>query len=142
MLFVSKAVVIKFYPTTGTNRNVQQPTNDMQDSESTMGAEEYDKFTTQGSFTIRRTFKFWSGTWRDITIEQSLMKNMKTFGASLMTVVSVIVYCLDGRRECQRFYIFVMELKNSVVLIWPGLINILKSVTQEFRKIIMIARTW
>ncbi|GBO21138.1 hypothetical protein AVEN_39690-1 [Araneus ventricosus] len=71
---------------------------DMQDSESTMGAEEYEKFTTQGNFTIRRTFKFWSGAWRDITIEQSLMKNMKTFGASLMTVVTVIVYCLDGRR--------------------------------------------
>ncbi|GBN48759.1 hypothetical protein AVEN_107188-1 [Araneus ventricosus] len=72
---------------------------DMQDSESTMGAEEYEKSTTQGNLTIQRTFKFWSGTWSDMTIEQSLIKNMKTFGASLMALVSVIVYWLYGRRE-------------------------------------------
>ncbi|GBO28443.1 hypothetical protein AVEN_103963-1 [Araneus ventricosus] len=53
---------------------------DMLDLENTMEAAEYEKFTTQGNFTIRRTFKFWSGTWSDMTIEQSLMKNMKTFG--------------------------------------------------------------
>ncbi|GBM06100.1 hypothetical protein AVEN_225490-1 [Araneus ventricosus] len=55
---------------------------DMQDLKSTMGAKEYEKFTTQGNFfTIRRrTFKFWSGAWSDMTIGHPLTKNMKTFG--------------------------------------------------------------
>ncbi|GBN20769.1 hypothetical protein AVEN_104156-1 [Araneus ventricosus] len=52
----------------------------MQDLKSTIREENYEKFTTQGYFIIRRTFKFWSGTWSDMTIEQSLMKNMKAFG--------------------------------------------------------------
>uniref|UniRef100_A0A1B6EQB8 Uncharacterized protein n=1 Tax=Cuerna arida TaxID=1464854 RepID=A0A1B6EQB8_9HEMI len=42
--------------------------------------DEYEKFTSQGFFTIRRTDKFWSGTWTDMTIEQSLMKLMKSRG--------------------------------------------------------------
>ncbi|GBN37612.1 hypothetical protein AVEN_145227-1 [Araneus ventricosus] len=50
---------------------------DVQDLENTMGADEYEKFTTQGNFTIQQAFK--SGTWSDMTMEQSLMKNMKTF---------------------------------------------------------------
>ncbi|GBM86309.1 hypothetical protein AVEN_248206-1 [Araneus ventricosus] len=53
---------------------------DMEDFKSIMGAEEYEKFTTQGKFTIRRTFKSWFGTWSDMTIEKSLMENMKPFG--------------------------------------------------------------
>lgn len=40
---------------------------------------EYDMFT-KGSFTIRRSDKFWSGLWSDLTIEQKLMRSMKTYG--------------------------------------------------------------
>lgn len=42
--------------------------------------EELEKFTTGGYFTIRRTNKFWSGIMSDMTIEQTLMRSMKTSG--------------------------------------------------------------
>lgn len=38
------------------------------------------KFTENGYFTIRRTDKFWSGVWSDMTIEQTLMRSMKATG--------------------------------------------------------------
>ncbi|CAH0552820.1 unnamed protein product [Brassicogethes aeneus] len=40
---------------------------------------EFTRFT-EGFFTIRRTHKFWSGVWTDMTIEQVLMRSMKTQG--------------------------------------------------------------
>ncbi|KYN10940.1 hypothetical protein ALC57_16910 [Trachymyrmex cornetzi] len=40
---------------------------------------EYMQFTEE-FFTIRRTHKFWSGVWTDMTIEQVLMRSMKTQG--------------------------------------------------------------
>ncbi|GBN07637.1 hypothetical protein AVEN_228394-1 [Araneus ventricosus] len=39
---------------------------------------EYEKFTKDGYFTIRSTVKFWSGIWSNQTIEQTLMKTMKS----------------------------------------------------------------
>lgn len=53
---------------------------DMLNLTQTMPVEEFDKFTTEGFFTIRRTSKFWCGTWTDMAIEQFLMKNMKLQG--------------------------------------------------------------
>lgn len=41
---------------------------------------EYERFTAEGFFTIRRSDKFWSGIWSDMTIEQVLMRLMKTQG--------------------------------------------------------------
>ncbi|GBN07534.1 hypothetical protein AVEN_252904-1 [Araneus ventricosus] len=41
---------------------------------------EYEKFTKDGYFTIRRTDKFWSGIWSYQTIEGTLMKTMKRSG--------------------------------------------------------------
>lgn len=41
---------------------------------------EYRKFTTQGFFTVRRTDKYWAGNWSDQTIEQTLMRTMKSSG--------------------------------------------------------------
>lgn len=52
---------------------------DMENLEKMMPPEEYEKFT-DGGFTIRRTEKFWSGTWTDMVIEQSLMRTMKCRG--------------------------------------------------------------
>jgi hypothetical protein len=43
-----------------------------------MPEDELKKISADGGFTIRRTDKFWSGTWSDMTIEHSLMKSMKT----------------------------------------------------------------
>lgn len=43
-------------------------------------ADEFDKFTKNGYFTIRRTEKFWSGIMSDQTIEQVLMRSLWTSG--------------------------------------------------------------
>lgn len=48
--------------------------------ETRMTPEEYHKFTNEGYFTIRRTNKLWAGIWSDMTIEQTLMRSMKTSG--------------------------------------------------------------
>lgn len=45
-----------------------------------MMPEEFEKFVTHGYFTIRRSEKFWSGIWTDMTIEQVLMRSIKTSG--------------------------------------------------------------
>lgn len=45
-----------------------------------MPQNEYEAFTTGANFTIRRNNKFFSGTWTDMVIEQSLMKSMKSSG--------------------------------------------------------------
>ena len=50
------------------------------DIENKMSEEEFHKFSEEGYFTIRRTDKFWSGIWSDMTIEQVLMKSLKSAG--------------------------------------------------------------
>lgn len=52
----------------------------MEDLEEKMPLEDWEKFVGDGYFTIRRTSKFWSGVWSDMTIEQVLMRAMKTTG--------------------------------------------------------------
>lgn len=52
----------------------------MDNLKTVMSADEFEKFTTDGCFTIRRQSKEWSGTWTDMNIEQSLMRSMKTEG--------------------------------------------------------------
>lgn len=52
----------------------------MFDLELKMDPVEYQKFTTEGLFTIRRTDKCWSGIWSDMTIEQTLMRMMHSSG--------------------------------------------------------------
>ncbi|KAK4878621.1 hypothetical protein RN001_011127 [Aquatica leii] len=53
-----------------------------------MSAEEFHKFCNLGYFTIRRTHKFWSGTWTDMVIEQNLMRAFKTEDTCRFTHVS------------------------------------------------------
>jgi len=45
-----------------------------------MSNDEYQKFTEEGFFTVRRSDKLWAGVWSDMTIEQVLMRSMKTNG--------------------------------------------------------------
>lgn len=45
-----------------------------------MTPEDYENFTTNGYFTIRRSDKFWGGLWSDLTIEQTLMRMIKSRG--------------------------------------------------------------
>lgn len=53
---------------------------DMVDLVNIMDPQEYDKFTKQGYFTIRRSDKKWAGIWTDMTVEQTLMRIMNIFG--------------------------------------------------------------
>lgn len=48
--------------------------------ETIMKPEEFNKFVMLGYFTVRRSDKYWSGIWTDMTIEQVLMRNLKTTG--------------------------------------------------------------
>ena len=41
---------------------------------------EFQKFSSMGNFTIRRSDKMWAGVWTDMTIEQVLMRAIKTSG--------------------------------------------------------------
>lgn len=46
----------------------------------TMSPTDLENFVGKSYFTIRRTDKFWSGTWSDMIIEQYLMRAMKSTG--------------------------------------------------------------
>ena len=52
----------------------------MEDLEEKMPSEDFKMCSPNGYFTIRRTSKFWSGVWSNMTIEQVLMRAMKTNG--------------------------------------------------------------
>lgn len=52
---------------------------DMYNLQERMDKDEFAEFSN-GGFTIRRTDKFWSGIWSDMTIEQALMRTMKDIG--------------------------------------------------------------
>lgn len=45
-----------------------------------MSSDEFEKFTSFGNFTVRRSDKRWPGVWTDMTTEQVLMRAMKTSG--------------------------------------------------------------
>lgn len=51
---------------------------DMMSLSSKMTAEEYHKFVDCGYFTMRRSDRFWSGIWSDMTIETTLMRGFKS----------------------------------------------------------------
>lgn len=53
---------------------------DMNQLETKMGFRDFHNFVSNGYFTIRRSDKFWSGIWSDMTIEQTLMRSMKSTG--------------------------------------------------------------
>lgn len=53
---------------------------DMHDLHQRMPDEDFVKFTEKGFFTIRRSNKNWAGLWSDLTVEQTLMRTMKTSG--------------------------------------------------------------
>lgn len=39
-----------------------------------------EKFVTKGYFTVKKSEKFWSGVWTDLTIEQDCIRLLKTKG--------------------------------------------------------------
>ena len=40
----------------------------------------YEQFTEQGYHTVRRSDRYWAGSWTDLTIEQVLMRSIKSRG--------------------------------------------------------------
>lgn len=90
---------------------------DMHDLKERMTAEKYESFTTKGYFIIRRSDKFWYGTWSDMTIEQSLMRTMKCLGE--------LIY---GRR-----------IKDSVLSMWTLGMVFLQNVCDELKKFCNVA---
>nr|CAI5839663.1 unnamed protein product [Callosobruchus analis] len=53
---------------------------DMRQLDTKMNLREYRKFISNGYFTLRRSDKQWSAIWSDMTIEQTLMRSMKSTG--------------------------------------------------------------
>ena len=49
----------------------------MERLESVLPPTDFEKYTNNGYFTVRRTNRFWAGIWTDMTIEQVVMKNLK-----------------------------------------------------------------
>ncbi|KAJ8891600.1 hypothetical protein PR048_004128 [Dryococelus australis] len=47
---------------------------------SRMPPHEYNKFTSEGFFTVRRKNEFWGGIWTDLSIEHHRMRALKTKG--------------------------------------------------------------
>lgn len=58
----------------------------MEDLEKSMPTEEYTLFAEKGYFTIHRCDSFWSGNFSDQTIEQCLMRTLKTSGGLFILV--------------------------------------------------------
>ena len=52
----------------------------MSDLENKMTQDEFQEFSSSGSFTIIRSAKLWAGVWSDMTIEQVMMRAMKSSG--------------------------------------------------------------
>ena len=52
----------------------------MDDLSKKMSTDQFEQFTTSGYFTIRRSEHFWGGNFTDQTIEQELMRFLKTSG--------------------------------------------------------------
>lgn len=86
---------------------------DMSNLQSRMDPREFSQFT-KGDFTVRRSDKFWSGLWTDLSIEQVLMRSMKsqgglTHGRGISTGVlsrwtGGMVYMLNICGELERFW--------------------------------------
>lgn len=53
---------------------------DMYGLKTNMKPGEFKQFCDEGYFIIKRLSKFWCGTWSDMTIEQTMMRSMKTSG--------------------------------------------------------------
>ena len=61
-------------------RSAQVYLHEMLNLANSMALEECDMFTSREFFTVRRSDKYWCGIWTDMTIEQVLMRSLKTSG--------------------------------------------------------------
>lgn len=85
----------------------------MMDLPQKMKKEEFERFSRDGYFSIRRSARNWSGIWTDMVIEQSLMRPMKSIGGlthgrgitqnTLLRWTSSIPLCTEITRAIERF---------------------------------------
>ena len=78
-----------------------------------MKKEDFERFSQNGFFCIRRSARYWSGTWSDMVIEQSLMRPMKSIGGlthgrgitqnTLLRWTSSIPLCTEITRAIEKF---------------------------------------
>lgn len=86
---------------------------DMLNLNKVLPPDEYDRFVNQSFFTIRRSDKFWSGVWTDQTIEQVVMRSMKSQGglshgrgitdSNLVTWVATIPTVMELTLQLEEF---------------------------------------
>ena len=67
-------------------KNLHMFLQDMYTLANHMTPEDYENFTKNGYFTVRRSDKFWGGLWSDLTIEQTLMRMIKSRGGLIGTL--------------------------------------------------------
>lgn len=94
-------------------KSAQLYLQDMLKLETMMSDIEYQRFVTDGFFTVRRTSKFWSGIWSDMTIEQVLMRSMHSqgglthgrgFSDSVLTkFIATMIVLIDVCNEVEEF---------------------------------------
>lgn len=99
-------------------KSAQLYLQDMLSLKDDMDEYQYDLFTSNGYFTIRRSHKFWSGVWPDMVIEQFLMRSMKTQGGLthgrgmsesvitkfVLTMIILIEVCNEMEKFCNVSY--------------------------------------
>lgn len=91
---------------------------DMLELRNDMGDEAFENFVQDSLFTIRRSEKFWSGVWSDMTIEQVLMRSIHTQGGLthgrnptesvctkfLLTMIVLVDVCNEMEDFCNVCY--------------------------------------
>ena len=102
------------------SKSAQLYLQEMERLKSILPENDFEKYTKQAYFTVRRSDRFWSGTWTDMIIEQVvLMKNMKgqhgiTRGRGITD--STLTYFTCALPAC----IPIMEAVEEL----PGVINV------------------
>ena len=61
------------------------------------------KFVEEGYHTVRRSDRFWGGLWKDLEIEQVMMRSLKSRGG--LTGRGVAVYCYLGCIVCMDVHL-------------------------------------
>lgn len=95
---------------------------DVDNLKTCLGEEGFKQFTELGYFTIRRSDRYWSGIWSDMTIEQVLMRSLKVHGGltsgrgvtdSLVTKFVLAMPTLIDIIECFREFSGVSQIRSE-----------------------------
>ncbi|KAG1647735.1 hypothetical protein GQR58_030367 [Nymphon striatum] len=76
----------------------------------------HEKFTSNGYHVVRRSDRFWSGLWPDLTIEQVLMRSLKTRGGVTRgrgMSENVMLTCIHSMHTCAKVHMAMTELTGN-----------------------------